>query len=288
MTTVKTITKALRDQNRPTLSFEFFPPKTEEATERLWSSFNELEKVNPDFVSVTYGAMGSNQETSLAIVERMAKTVPTIAHLTCIGATSENIASLLRSYDELGVAGILALRGDKPQGVIDLPDGDFNVALDLVEAVQVDSKFEIGVAAFPEKHPESPSLEHDLEVLKLKQNAGADFAMTQLFFDIDAYFSLVARAAKAGLDLPIVPGVMPIANAKQVLRMAEMSGAALPKKLVSQLAAASSDEVAREIGMNFTVELTKKLLDQGVPGVHIFTLNHHEAAIELATAVGLA
>lgn len=288
MAKAKLISSALRNSSSPTLSFEFFPPKTDEAAVKLWESFEQLKKANPAFVSVTYGAMGSNQEKSLDVVARMAKQVPTIAHLTCIGATRENISALLETYSQLEVAGILALRGDKPQGVENLPAGDFNVALDLVEAVTSQSTFDVGVSAFPEKHPESPSLGHDLEVLKLKQAAGADFAMTQLFFNIDAYFQLVKDSKSLGIDFPIVPGVMPIANSKQVLRMAEMSGAALPKSLLHDLSEAQGEAEARQIGMKFTTEMTDALLQAGVPGVHIFTLNHDEAALELAHSVGLA
>lgn len=281
------LTPLLVNSPRPTLSFEFFPPKDEGSRASFTSSVDELAKLNPDFVSVTYGAMGSNQKSSLEVVESLAKRFPTIAHLTCIGATRENIQSLLDQYTQLGVAGILALRGDKPANFDSLPVSDYRVALDLVNQVIQTSNLPVGVATFPEKHPESPSLEHDIHVLKLKQDAGATFAMTQLFFSMNAYDELVNAARSAGVTIPIVPGVMPINNVKQVLRMAEMSGASVPDSLTNKLTEASSDEDAQMVGMDFTVKLATELLAKGAPGLHIFTLNHHRAAIEVATGAGL-
>ena len=280
------ITELLGDA-RPTISFEFFPPKDAAGFDTLRTTFSTLQKFNPDFISVTYGAMGSNQESSLAVVQEFANQIPTIAHLTCIGATRATISSLLDSYKSFGVAGILALRGDIPKGYEGNPLGDFASANDLITHID-GSNFEIGVSAFPEKHPESPSLAHDIEVLKLKQESGANFAMTQLFFEIDAYFELVSSARDAGISIPIVPGVMPIANAKQVLRMAEMSGAQIPEKLLNELNSATDEEAARSVGMAFSAELAKSLIAGGAPGLHIFTLNHHKATTELLEAAGLA
>lgn len=282
------ITNSLTNANRPTLSFEFFPPKDETGWVNLKSSIEHLQNVSPDFVSVTYGAMGSNQETSLAVVEHLAETVPTIAHLTCIGASQNSISQLLKKYETAGVAGILALRGDLPAGLAEFPPSDFTFALDLVSQVQESTNLEIGVATFPEKHPESPSIERDIEILKMKQDAGASFGMTQLFFNVDAYTSLVNKAKLAGVTIPIVPGVMPIANAKQVLRMAQMSGASVPADLEQALLQASDDSEARAIGMDFTVKLVEELKQLGAPGIHIFTLNHHLAALELVHEAQLA
>lgn len=278
---------SLLSEARPTISFEFFPPKDEQGFDTLRNTFEVLKNFKPDFVSVTYGAMGSNQASSLAVVQELASQVPTIAHLTCIGATQANIGSLLDSYKAADVAGILALRGDTPKDFVGDPLGDFHTANDLVEFVR-GSQFEVGVAAFPEKHPESPSLDHDIDVLKIKQQSGAKFAMTQLFFEIDAYFELASAAQAAGIEIPIIPGLMPIANTKQVLRIAEMSGAKVPKDLVEQLNAAPDDDSARAIGMKFSADLARALLEGGAPGIHIFTLNHHKATSELLTAAGLA
>ena len=277
----------LRTVGNPTISFEFFPPKTEVGFDSLHATFSELSKFNPDFVSVTYGAMGSNQEVSLAVVREFAPQVPTIAHLTCVGATEANIKSLLEQYEELGVAGVLALRGDVPASFDGDPLGDFQHADQLLALAKNASDMVIGVAAFPEKHPESTSLEADLDVLVRKQELGAELAMTQLFFDLQAYFDLVANASLAGVNIPIVPGLMPISNAKQVLRMAEMSGAKIPEQLLADLTSASSEEDARRIGMKFSIELGRKLLEGGAPGLHVFTLNHHLAASELLEGISV-
>ena len=287
MPTQKTISSLLA-QSKPTLSFEFFPPKDAEGRRILTETFETLLVREPNFVSVTYGAMGSNQETSIAVVKTFAKVVPTIAHLTCIGSSRSSIQSLLAEYEASGVAGLLALRGDVPPAFEGKPLGDFEYASDLVELASKESDLEIGVAAFPEKHPESVSLDDDLKVLKLKADRGADFAMTQLFFNVDAYFDLVTRAKSHGFDAPIVPGLMPISNVKQVLRMAQMSGATIPKQLLASLEAATSDSEARTIGMDFTVGLANKLISGGAPGLHLFTLNQSTAVLEVLDRIDLA
>lgn len=281
------VTNSLIQASKPTLSFEFFPPKDEDGKLTLWNSFDALSELNPDFVSVTYGAMGSNQSASLSVVERFAPKVATIAHLTCIGASESSIAGLLASYERFGVAALLALRGDVPAGQT-APEGHFAHAIDLVNFARTRSELEIGVAAFPEKHPESTSFEQDAAVLFDKASAGASFGMTQLFFSAKSYFDLLERNNAHGIDLPIVPGVMPISNAKQVLRMAAMSGASVPEDLQKTLLSATDEAEAREIGMEFSAQLTRDLIEGGAPGVHIFTLNHSKAAIELATSAGLA
>jgi methylenetetrahydrofolate reductase (NADPH) len=283
-----TLMAAIGASTTPTLSFEFYPPKDETAAATLWSTVDKLLEVGPKYTSVTYGAMGSNQDTSLEVVRRLAPLVPTIAHLTCIGSKLDAISSLLRNYSEAGVQGILALRGDKPKGLDAVPESDFSTALDLVNLTVRETSFSIGVAAFPEKHPESPSLEHDIKVLKLKQESGAHFAMTQLFFEPEAYWRLLDQARAAGVTIPIIPGVMPISNVRQVLRMAEMSGAVVPNTLNAKLNDASSEVAARAIGMDFSINLGLQLLKAGAPGLHVFTLNQHKAALELARGVGLA
>lgn len=283
-----TLTDAIDANSTPSLSFEFYPPRDETAQVTLWSTVDKLLEVGPKFTSVTYGAMGSNQDTSLNVVRRLAPLVPTIAHLTCIGSKRDAISSLMGKYSEAGVQGLLALRGDRPKGLDDLPESDFSTALELVDLAVKETDFSIGVAAFPEKHPESPSLDHDIKILKLKQQSGAQFAMTQLFFEPLAYWRLIEQARSAGVTIPIIPGVMPISNVRQVLRMAEMSGASVPESLSAKLEGASSDDAAREIGMEFSVDLGLQLLKGGAPGIHIFTLNQHVAALELARGVGLA
>jgi methylenetetrahydrofolate reductase (NADPH) len=277
---------ALITKSEPTLSFEFFPPKDASGEETLWRSFDALLGLSPDFVSVTYGAGGSNRERSIAVLQKMAQRIPTIGHLTCVGATKESTRKTINAFEDSGVAAILAIRGDAPKDNPDaLAQGELKTALELVESVLAHSDLEVGVAAFPELHPESKDLAQDVKVLKLKQDAGAKYAFTQLFFHVDAYLELVSAARAAGVTIPIVPGVMPISNVKGVLRMAELSGASIPDSLLQDLSAATDDEAAKDIGMAFTVEFSKQLLAAGAPGLHIFSLNHHRAAEELARAV---
>lgn len=281
------VASARKSASEPTLSFEFFPPKDETGEANLWSAFEKLLEVSPDYVSVTYGAGGSNRERSLAVVDRMAKQVLTIGHLTCVGATKQSTLEIVKHFERAGVGAILALRGDAPKDDPDaLGKGELKTALELVELVEEFTNLEVGVAAFPEVHPESPNMEHDSKVLALKQSAGATFAVTQLFFSVQAYTDLVSSAKAAGATLPIVPGVMPISNAKQVVRMAELSGAAIPAELLAKFDAAD-DAQAREIGMEYSTQLAIDLVAAGAPGIHVFTLNHHAAAIELARGAGL-
>ncbi|MEO0049204.1 MAG: hypothetical protein RL556_536 [Actinomycetota bacterium] len=286
-TNVSQITAARRELGEKTLSFEFFPPRDEAAEITLWRTFDAIMQAGADYVSVTYGAGGSNQERTLAVTERMAPQIATIGHLTCVGATKAHSSQIIKSFEDHGVSSVLALRGDSPKDNPNaLLQGELKTALDLVNLTREVSSLEVGVAAFPEVHPESPSLSHDVHVLKLKESAGAKFAITQLFFSVDAYLELVNKAEAAGIALEIIPGVMPIANAKQVLRMAEMSNAKVPTNLYEQLADADA-ATARRIGMDYTLDLGAQLLAIGAPGLHIFTLNQQKAALELAEGVGL-
>lgn len=273
--------------SEPTLSFEFFPPKDEDGAAILWRSFDKLLEVNPDFVSVTYGAGGSNRETSLSVVDRMAKQVLTIGHLTCVGATRASTREVIDRFEAAGVSSILALRGDSPRDNPNaLAEGELKTALELVELVARDTNLEVGVAAFPEKHPESPDLAHDAKVLSLKQSAGASYAMTQLFFTVEAYTELVETSKQAGATMPIIPGLMPISNADRIVRMAEMSGAKLPTELLKKFETADEAQ-ARIIGMDYSIKLAADLVAAGAPGLHIFSLNLAKAALEVARGAGL-
>lgn len=273
--------------SEPTLSFEFFPPKDEDGAATLWRSLDKLLEVNPDFVSVTYGAGGSNRETSLAVVDRMAKQVLTIGHLTCVGATRASTREVIDRFEAAGVSSILALRGDSPRDNPNaLAEGELKTALELVELVARDTNLEVGVAAFPEKHPESPDLAHDAKVLSLKQSAGASYAMTQLFFTVEAYTELVETSKQAGATMPIIPGLMPISNADRIVRMAEMSGAKLPTELLKKFETADEAQ-ARIIGMDYSIKLAADLVAAGAPGLHIFSLNLAKAALEVARGAGL-
>lgn len=285
---ISAVSASRKQQGEPTLSFEFFPPKDEASEANFWISFEKLLEVSPDYVSVTYGAGGSNRERSLAVVDRMAKEVLTIGHLTCVGSSRAGTQEIIKRFEAAGVGAILALRGDSPKDDPEaLAKGELKSALDLVNLVHEETSLDVGVAAFPEVHPESPDMAHDSMVLHLKQAAGATFAVTQLFFSVQAYTDLLSSAKLAGVEMPIVPGLMPISNAKQVLRMAELSGADIPKDLLNQLESATDDAHAREIGMEYSTRLAIDLVNAGAPGIHIFTLNSHVAAIELARAAGL-
>ena len=271
----------------PTLSFEFFPPKDEAGESSLWRTFDDVLAAEADFVSVTYGAGGSNSERTLGVVEKMAPQITTVGHLTAVGATRAGTRDIIRRFEDAGVKSLLAIRGDSPKDNPNaLSNGELKTALELVELAREISSLEVGVGAFPEGHPESPSMANDARVLELKQAAGASYAITQLFFNLDAYLALRNSADAAGATLPIVPGLMPINNAKQVIRMAAMSGAEIPADLLAQLEAADDAE-ARRIGMQFTIDLGVKLLEAGAPGLHIFTLNQSVAALELAREIGL-
>lgn len=276
----------LFDRARPTLSYEFFPPKDATQADALWQSFDELIQFKPDFVSVTYGAGGSNTAGGIEVLRRMAEVVETVGHLTCVGSSRDHAKAQIQAFAAAGVTNILALRGDSPKNQPDaLAHGEMKQALQLVELI-AEAGLHAAVAAFPEKHPESVDFEQDLKVLGLKQLAGAEFAMTQLFFDTNHYARLVARARAAGVTMPILPGLMPINNLKHVVRMAEMSGAEVPLELLSALEDADGSE-ARKIGMDFVVSLGERLLEVGAPGLHLFSLNQGQAAAELTTRLGL-
>lgn len=289
-TNADTIVGAISERtlrSEKTLSFEFFPPKDDQAEAALWRAFDSILEVQPDFVSVTYGAGGSNKEKSITVVDRMSGLIPTIGHLTCVGASRSGTLEVLRHFEQAGVASVLALRGDPPKdNPFALANGDLKTAKELVELISSNSSLEIGVAAFPEGHPESPSLEHDAQILGLKQEFGASYAITQLFFSVEHYVDMVERSKHSAPGMPLLPGIMPISNAKQVLRMAELSGASIPQDLMDLLETDDENQ-ARRHGMKFTEQLGRDLLASGAPGLHIFSLNQSAAALELAREVGL-
>jgi methylenetetrahydrofolate reductase (NADPH) len=288
ISTISTLLNRHANGGRQTLSFEFFPPKDEAAELGLRETFAKLLTLSPDFVSVTYGAGGSNPERSISVVEHMATQVATIGHLTCVGATVAGTLEIIQRFEAAGVEAILALRGDAPKDNPDaLAQGEFKQAVELVSLAHQRTSIEVGVAAFPEGHPESVDFDQDIRVLKLKQDAGATFGVTQLFYQTGDYTTMVRLAREAGVTMPLLPGLMPIANAKQVLRMASLSGAKVPETLLANLEEAKDEEEARSIGMSFTVEFGKELLAAGAPGLHIFCLNQVAAAEELARGVGL-
>ena len=274
-------------------SIEFFPPKDEAGEARLWSALSELEKARPDFVSVTYGAGGSTRDRTVRITSEVtARTgIPTIAHLTCVGSTEAELISILEQYRKAGIKSILALRGD-PQGGpsaqwITTPGG-FDHADQLVSLAH-DKGFEVGVAAFPDGHPASHGdFSRDITVLLEKERRGATFATTQFFFDVDRYFILVEALRSAGSQLDIYPGILPITNAAQLRRMAELSGTPLPQSVRERVEAVESDVAeVRKVGIDIASEICAELLLRGVPGLHFYTMNSAASTLEIVKRIGL-
>jgi methylenetetrahydrofolate reductase (NADPH) len=275
-------------------SFEFFPPKTDEGERALWQTLRELEGLGPTFVSVTYGAGGSERHRTVRVTERIeAETTMTpVAHLTCVGSPVSELRQVIGQYASAGVHNVLALRGDPPGG----PGGVWEAhaeglrhANELVGLVRGLGDFCVGVAAHPQGHPEAPDLDSDARMLVGKADAGAEFAITQFFFDADDYFRLVDRVAAHGRDLPIIPGIMPITNVSQVRRMADMAGAPLPGRLVERLLAVEDDpEAVRAVGVEVATELSARLVEGGAPGLHFYTLNRSTATREIYQSLGLA
>ncbi|HWV27614.1 MAG TPA: methylenetetrahydrofolate reductase [NAD(P)H] [Aeromicrobium sp.] len=271
----------------PTYSFEFFPPKDEDGEHLLWQTLQDLESLEPTFVSVTYGAGGASQDRTIAITERIARqtTMHPVGHLTVVGQSRTEIEQVLKQYAAAGVTDVLALRGD-PQGGPRAPwqthpDG-MTHAVELVELANTVGGFRIGVAAFPEGHPDAASLEDDAQVLVRKARAGAEYAITQLFFRAADYFALVERVRALDCDLPIVPGIMPILNFGQVARMAELSGAAMPAEVLAQIEPIREDKAAvRAKGIELATQLCRDLLEGGAPGLHFMTLNRSKATREI-------
>lgn len=273
---------------RRTVSFEFFPPKTEQAQVELENAIVELEPLQPDFVSVTYGAGGSTRERTRDIVVAIERerSFASMAHLTCLGHTVADIDTLLDSYVEAGVENILALGGDPPREG-PAPCGDFAYASDLVEHLRSRGTFSIGVAAHPEGHPRSPDLPEDRRRLARKLEA-ADFAITQFFFRAEDYLQMVDDLARLGCDKPVIPGIMPVTNAGQVKRFAELAGADVPASLAERIEAVAHDPAeVRRIGVDVATQLCARLLERGVPGLHFYTLNRSTATREIAANLAL-
>ncbi|MDQ1663550.1 MAG: methylenetetrahydrofolate reductase [Blastococcus sp.] len=274
-------------------SFEFFPPKTDEGERVLWESIRLLEPLGPTFVSVTYGAGGTTRDRTVRVTGRIGRetTLTAMGHLTCVGASRAEVRSVIGSYADAGVRNMLALRGDPPEGVGSAwrphPDG-LSYAVELVELVRGMGDFCVGVAAFPEGHPEAADLDTDARHLAAKAAAGADFAITQFFFDADDYFRLVERAARQGCEIPIIPGVMPVTNVAQIKRFAQLSGAAFPAELAERLHAVEDDaEAVRRIGVETACALSEQLLTGGAPGLHFYTLNRSSATREIYQTLNL-
>ncbi|WP_293786579.1 methylenetetrahydrofolate reductase [NAD(P)H] [uncultured Aeromicrobium sp.] len=286
----RSLIDALRG-DRPTTSFEFFPPKDDEGEEQLWRTIFELEPLAPTFVSVTYGAGGTSQERTVRITERIARrsSMTPVGHLTLVGQSTAEVESVLKQYLAAGVDHVLALRGDPPGGPRapwePHPEG-MNHAIELVELATRMGGITVGVAAFPEGHPDATSREACAQILVAKARAGAEFAITQLFFRARDYIELVERVRGLGCDLPIIPGIMPILNFNQVARMAELSGAAMPAEVLEQIEPIAEDPKAvRAKGIELATQLCRDVLDAGAPGLHFMTLNRSRATREIFEAL---
>jgi methylenetetrahydrofolate reductase (NADPH) len=280
-------------QGGRSFSFEFFPPKDEAGEEVLWRSISELEPLGPTFVSVTYGAGGTTRDRTVAITARIARETSMLpmAHLTCVGHTTDELARILRSLTESGVRNVLALRGDPPGGPgtewVSTPGG-IEYASDLVAFIREVSDLCVGVAAFPEGHRDTTSLDEDVAVLKAKYDAGAEFAVTEMVLRASDYFGLVERARAVGVDFPIVPGIMPILNFSSMAKMVELSGRQFPEEVLARLEPLRDDPAAvRAEGIAIATELCDTLLAGGAPGLHFYTLNRSKATREIYAALSV-
>lgn len=278
--------------HRPSISFEFFPPKTDEAAEALYANAASLEALGPSFVSVTCGAGGSTRERTRDLVLRLGRetALTTVPHLTCVGSTRDEIGEVLQTYAEGGIENVLALRGDPPgAGRFEATPGGFGYAGDLVAFIRKHfPTLGIGVAGYPEGHPETTDKLADIDHLKAKVDAGADVVITQLFFDNRDFYDFVERCELAGIRVPIVAGIMPIQSISGVKRMAGLSGARLPAPLLRALTRAGEDaQAVASVGAHWATEQCRDLLDRRVHGLHFYTLNKSAATRRIYESLGI-
>jgi len=274
----------MQSQKTPSqlFSFEFYPPKSEEGAASLQIVQDKLAKLNPDFFSVTFGAGGSTRDKTFdAVIAIQAKGIPAAPHLSCVASTKENISAILKSYQEHGISKIVALRGDLPSGMMSA--GEFRYANELVEFIRKETEdyFQIHVAAYPEMHPQAANSNEDFKNFKRKVDAGADAAITQYFYNAEAYFYFVDACEKSGIDIPIIPGIMPITQYSQLFRFSDMCGADIPRWMRKRLECFGDDRASiQAFGLDVVSELCQRLLDNGAPGLHFYTMN--QAAPTLA------
>jgi methylenetetrahydrofolate reductase (NADPH) len=297
-----------------TFSFELYPPRAGASEQALYESLDHLVAAGPEFISVTYGASGSTRDASLGVLRHLLTTsVPPMAHLTCVGWTYADATRVIREFLDAGLTSFLALRGDPPVGKSESDDflGDLRSAGELVQLIhrvqaervpflQEDvpgfpgakrirsgDKVTIAVAAFPNGHPRSRSVEQDIDTLLAKEAAGANLAITQLFFDAEDYLRFVAQARAAGVTLRILPGIMPILSPQRLVRMIDLTGERMPVDLLARLEGATSVEEQAAVGIRHAIDLSRQILDGGAPGLHLYTFNKHEAVLSVLEGAGL-
>lgn len=284
----------LPDHARPAVSFEFFPPKTEEMEQKLWTSIRQLEPLGPSFVSVTYGAGGSTRERTHHTVKRILQetSLNPAAHLTCVAASRSEVDRVAKDYWDAGVRHIVALRGDPPHdtgstGYVPHPEG-YRYGCELVEGLRKIADFEISVPAFPEKHPESANFDADIDYLKRKIDAGATRAITQYFFDVEHYFRFIDKVNKAGISIPVVPGLLPVTNLEQVRKFSAMCGASVPRWLSDLFEGLANDPIRRNaVAVSVATEQARRLMESGVKHLHFYTLNRADLTTAICHMLGI-
>jgi methylenetetrahydrofolate reductase (NADPH) len=286
------IDEILGASDEPVFSFEFFPPKTDEGWRNLREALEALAGLEPDFASVTYGAGGSTRDRTLEVTKWLKQElgIEAMAHLSCVGATREELGQILDGLQEAGIENILALRGDPPRGETEWRPhpGGLQFSTELARLISERQAFGIGAACFPEVHPEAPDLAHDLHFLRQKVESGVSFLITQLFFDNELYFRFVEEARAAGIEVPILPGIMPITDVGQIKTITGMCGASIPSPLLEQLEGrAGSPEAVVELGVSYATLQSAELLARGAPGIHFYTLNRSPATRAILSALKL-
>jgi methylenetetrahydrofolate reductase (NADPH) len=281
------------EERRPCFSFEFFPPKTDEGMDNLKHAIDDLTEDEPAYVSVTYGAGGSTRDRTVEITKWIKQEVglEAMAHMSCVGEPVERLREILDEIGAAGIENVLALRGDPPRGETEWKPhpGGLRYSTELADLIAGDYPFCIGAACFPEVHPEAPSLEHDLNFLKEKVVAGASFLITQLFFDNKLYFDFVEEARAAGIDVPIIPGIIPVTGYRQIKRFTGMCGASIPDDFERELAAREDDpEAVKDLGVSYATLQCADLLARGAPGIHFYTLNKSPATRAILAALRAA
>jgi len=282
----------LESRDEPVFSFEFFPPKTEEGERNLRAALEALRPLEPDFASVTYGAGGSTRDKTIGLTKWLKQElgIETMAHLSCVGATREELITTLDGIADAGIENVLALRGDPPKGETEWRPhpGGLHYSTELAELISTRYPFSVGAACFPEVHPEARDQASDLYFLKEKVDRGASFLITQLFFDNELYFEFVDQARAAGIDVPIIPGIMPITDLNQIKTITGMCGATIPESLLHQLELrAEHPDAVQDLGVSYATLQCAELLARGAPGIHFYTLNRSPATRAILSALRL-